>query len=80
MDDYLKKLKMVAKIEHFSSSTLPRVSQLIQRTNQFNARTLRYSETYIEQISKNLNYFTFALSLKDKFGSNGIVCCLILKK
>ena len=79
-DDFLGSLNMLSLIEPFNKFNIPRVAQLSQRSNQFNLRTVRYTEADIEQISKNKDYFTFAFTLEDKFGDNGLICVVILKK
>ena len=77
-NDFLKSLDMISSIESFNNFNTPRVAQLSQRSNQFNLRTVRYSESEIEKISKDDNYFTFTYTLEDKFGDNGMICVIIL--
>lgn len=77
-DDFLASLNMLSVVEKFNSFNTPRVAQLSQRSNQFNLRTIRYTDLEIEQISKNQNYYTFSFTLEDKFGDNGLICVLIL--
>jgi FkbH-like protein len=79
-DDFLKNLEMVSVIEPFNKFNTPRMAQLSQRTNQFNLRTIRYSEADIERMSKSKDYFTFSFTLEDKFGDNGLICAVILNK
>lgn len=79
-DDFLQNLEMISKVEEFNSFNIPRVAQLSQRSNQFNLRTIRYTEAEIEQISKSEKFKNFAFSLKDKYGDNGLICVVILKK
>jgi len=79
-DDFLKSLKMVSKIESFNNFNTPRIAELSQRSNQFNLRTVRYTEKDIASISDSKNHFTFAFNLKDKFGDHGIICVIILEK
>ncbi|MDO5571253.1 MAG: HAD-IIIC family phosphatase [Bacteroidales bacterium] len=79
-DDYLKSLNMLSDISEFNSFNSPRVSQLSQRSNQFNLRTIRYDEDNIIKISNNSDYATFAFTLEDKYGDNGLICVVILKK
>lgn len=79
-DDFLKSLDMVSVVEPFNKFNTPRVAQLSQRSNQFNLRTVRYTEDDIESISKSSDYLTFAFTLEDKFGDNGIICVIILEK
>lgn len=78
--DFLKSLDMVAVIEPFNRFTIPRVAQLSQRSNQFNLRTIRYTENDIEKLMLLSNYETFSFSLSDKFGDSGLVCATILKR
>lgn len=79
-DDFLKSLDMISVVEPFNKFNTPRVAQLSQRSNQFNLRTVRYAESDIEALSKSKDYSTFAFTLEDKFGDNGLICVIILKK
>ena len=79
-NDFLKSLNMKSKVDSFNKFNIPRVAQLTQRSNQFNLRTIRYSEIDIQNISKSEDYFTFAFDLVDKFGDNGLISVLILQK
>jgi FkbH-like protein len=79
-NDFLKSLNMKSKIDSFNKFNIPRVAQLSQRSNQFNLRTIRYSEIDIQSISQSQDYFTFAFNLEDKFGDNGLISVVILQK
>ena len=79
-DDFLKNLDMISLVEPFTKFNTPRVSQLSQRSNQFNLRTVRYGDADIERLSTDSNYFTFSFTLEDKFGDNGLICVIILQK
>ena len=79
-DDFLKNLEMVSLVEPFNKFNTPRVAQLSQRSNQFNLRTVRYTEADIEAVGDDENYWSFAFTLEDKFGDNGLICVVILKK
>lgn len=79
-DDFLKSLNMLSLVEPFNKFNTPRVAQLSQRSNQFNLRTVRYTDSDIESLGLSNNYFTFAFTLEDKFGDNGLICVIILKK
>ena len=71
---------MQSEVRPFNSFNIPRVSQLSQRSNQFNLRTVRYTEAEVERMSKNDDFHTFSFTLSDKFGDNGLICVIILKK
>jgi FkbH-like protein len=79
-DDFLKSLNMVSLVEPFNKFNTPRVAQLSQRSNQFNLRTVRYTESDIEAIAVSKDIFSFSFTLEDKFGDNGMICVIILKK
>ena len=71
---------MESEVRPFNSFNTPRVSQLSQRSNQFNLRTVRYTETDIERMSKDASFQNFSFTLEDKFGDNGLICVVILEK
>lgn len=77
--EYLGGLNMVTKVEGFNKFNTPRVSQLTQRSNQFNLRTTRYSENEIEAIGISKDHIPFSFTLSDNFGEHGLICVVILK-
>lgn len=79
-DDFLRSLNMTSKVEGFNSFNIPRVAQLSQRSNQFNLRTVRYAEADVKNMSENAENLCFAFSLEDKFGDNGLIAVVIMKK
>lgn len=79
-DDFLKSLDMVSLVEPFNKFNTPRAAQLSQRSNQFNLRTVRYTEADIEMSIDAEGIFSFTFTLEDKFGDNGTICVIILKK
>lgn len=78
--DFLKSLDMVSEVKGFDSFNTLRVAQLSQRSNQFNLRTVRHTEAEIEALGGNDQYANFSFTLADKFGDNGLICVVILKK
>jgi FkbH-like protein len=78
--DYLKSLDMTIALERFNEFNLPRIAQLIQRSNQFNLATNRYSEAACEAFMNDPRYYApFTLTLSDKFGDYGLICVVILR-
>ena len=71
---------MRSEVKGFDSFNTPRVAQLSQRSNQFNLRTVRYTEDEIKALSTNPDYACFSFTLEDKFGDNGLICVIILEK
>lgn len=78
--DFLKSLDMVSAVRGFDSFNTPRVAQLSQRSNQFNLRTVRYTEDDVKSMGESEEYACFSFSLEDRFGDNGLIAVVILKK
>ena len=79
MDDYLKSLDIQIDIYNADESNIARISQMTQKTNQFNVTTRRYSEDDIRSFIKNKSK-VFCAGVKDKYGDNGITIAGILKQ
>jgi len=78
-DSYLQALQMKAVIGNPTSLDISRFTQLINKSNQFNLRTKRYSEATISQMITDAGkYSLIGISLEDKFGKYGIISCIIL--
>ena len=75
--DYLKNLEMTAVIGSFTDQTIPRITQLVNKTNQFNLTTKRLTQEEIEAMAANSDYICLYGKLNDKFGENGIVTVVI---
>ena len=78
-EDFLKNLNMLSDLKPFNKFTIPRVAQLTQRSNQFNLRTIRYTEEEILQIADSKEYFSLSFTLEDTFGEHGLIGIIILK-
>lgn len=77
--DFLSSLEMVSLVEPFNKSNLARVVQLSQRSNQFNLRTIRYTDNDVLQLAASSDYMNYCFTLNDKFGENGLICVVSLK-
>ena len=75
-DEYLKSLKMKAEIAPYKDIYLERISQLTNKTNQFNLTTKRMSFQEIEKSAKGKNKISLYARLIDKFGDNGLVALI----
>ncbi len=76
-DDYLLSLKMKAEISSFKPIYLERISQLSNKSNQFNLTTKRYSLADIEEVNENDDYIKLYGKLEDIFGDNGVITVVI---
>ncbi len=80
LEDYLASLQTHAIVHRARADEIPRVSQLTQKTNQFNLTTRRYSERAIEEFAEGRNSAVFTLTAKDKFGDLGLVGVMIFTR
>lgn len=80
LTDFLQNLNIRIDMMGLQPIQLERVSQLTQRTNQFNLSTIRRTETEITQLLNNPNYVCWVIDVKDKFGSYGLVGIIITEK
>ncbi len=78
--EYLKRLGLVVTIEKANPFNIPRISQLTQKTNQFNMTTRRYLEEKIKRFVRNDNFLVVSVKVEDKFGDNGITGVAIIEK
>ncbi len=77
--DFLKSLNMVSNVNGFTPFNTPRVAQLSQRSNQFNLRTVRYTEADVKAFADDDRVVDLSFTLKDKFGDNGLIAVVIMK-
>ena len=75
--EFLASLEMRAEIGPFSAMYLERITQLINKTNQFNLTTKRYTSAEVDAIAQDPNFVTLYGRLADKFGDNGLVSVVI---
>ena len=78
--DFLKSLDMVSVVSGFTKFNTPRVAQLSQRSNQFNLRTIRYTDADVEALAADNDVIDLSFTLEDKFGDNGLIAVVIMKK
>lgn len=78
--EYLKSLEMKGYIEPFTTGAVERITQLANKTNQFNLTTRRYTIEEMTDVIFSPSYITLYGRLEDKFGDNGIVTEIIAKK
>lgn len=80
LEGFLKQLDLKISIKKANEFTIPRISQLTLKTNQFNLTTKRYQEKDIKKFSQDTNYFIGCAQVEDKFGDNGITGVFIVHK
>ncbi len=77
---YLKSIKLKATRINIDESNITRAVQMTQKTNQFNLRTIRYTNDEINKIANQKKNISFLVKLKDIYGDHGIISLLLAKK
>jgi FkbH-like protein len=77
LTEYHKSLNMTCTIAPFDAVGRARISQLINKSNQFNLTTRRYSEQEVAAIEKNPDKHALQVHLTDRFGNNGMISVVI---
>jgi FkbH-like protein len=77
LEEMWEALDMNATIEPFDEMSLPRVLQLIGKTNQFNLTTRRHGLSEIDAFMRNPGCVHFSVRLSDRYGDHGLVAILI---
>ena len=79
LDDFLRSLQMSVVFGKFATADLVRVTQLFNKTNQFNTTTKRYTGEEVASFAAAEETMTLQFRLLDKFGDNGLVSAMILR-
>jgi FkbH-like protein len=74
---YLASLSQKAVVREFEPKYLDRITQLINKTNQFNLTTKRLTRSEVEALTKREDTLTVYVRLLDRFGDNGLISVLI---
>lgn len=80
MDEFLASLEMKIEFVPFDSLSIGRITQLINKTNQFNLTTRRYTQAEVETMMKSPDVLAFQVRLIDRFGDNGIIGVVIVRR
>lgn len=80
MNEYLASLDMQILISKFQSVDIKRITQLVNKTNQFNLTSRRYAQAQLEQFANDKTVLAISARLKDKYGDNGLISVIIAKQ
>lgn len=79
LDDFLRDLRLEAAVEDVSPKNIARVTQLINKTNQFNVTTRRYTEAQVLALTQDNQAWVAAFQLSDRMDSYGLIGVLICR-
>jgi FkbH-like protein len=77
LEDFLRSLQMRIRFARFNAAGRKRIAQLINKTNQFNVTTRRYTEQQVEAMERAADRYTLQVAVSDKFGDNGMISVVI---
>jgi len=80
METYLKNLEILINVKQIDDFSLPRITNLVMKSNQFNLTTKRYTKAEIQNMKEGFETNIYYLQVKDRFGDEGIVGVAILNK
>ncbi len=78
LEEYIAKLEMSVDIHRMRPNELERVTQLVNKTNQFNVTTRRYSKTELKEIASRSANQIYVVYSRDKYGDYGLISVIIL--
>lgn len=79
LDDYLTSLAMRIDFRPFDAVGRSRIAQLINKSNQFNLTTRRYTEAEVASMGETASLLTLQVRLADRFGDNGMISVVICR-
>ncbi|MBS7457370.1 HAD-IIIC family phosphatase [Coralloluteibacterium stylophorae] len=77
---YLRSLEMTLQPVPVRGADLPRVVQLVNKTNQFNLTTRRHTRPEVERLLADPGAIALALRLRDRFGDNGVISVVLARR
>jgi len=77
---YLESLQVVCTFKAFDAVSRARISQLVNKSNQFNLTTRRYTEAQIAAAEADPDLYTLQVRLSDRFGDSGMISVIIFRK
>jgi FkbH-like protein len=80
VQDFLQSLDMRAVVSRFDQFHLPRIAQLMQRSNQFNLCTRRLTEAQCQAMAQDDAFLPLYATLADRFGDHGLISVVVLER
>lgn len=79
IEEYLASLEMEITFLPFTAVGRSRIAQLINKSNQYNLTTRRYTEAAVAEIEADGDAFTLQVRLRDRFDDNGMISVVICR-
>lgn len=78
-EDFLRNLQLEASVDEVTKKNLPRVTQLVNKTNQFNVTTRRYTEAQLRALAEDAQAWAGAFQMSDRMASYGLIGVLFCR-
>ena len=79
VEAYLASLEMAITFQPFDATGRARIVQLINKSNQYNLTTRRYTDPEVAAAENDPAVFTLQVRLADLFGDNGMISVVICR-
>jgi FkbH-like protein len=79
-DGFLKSLDMRMAVGPIDELNLERATQLLNKSNQFNLTTRRYTVAQVREMTKSPEWRTLTFRLADNLGDNGLISVVLLRR
>jgi FkbH-like protein len=80
LESFLASLRMKMNVEPVNELNIERATQLVNKSNQFNLTTRRYTLAEVRELVGNTDWRTLTFSLRDELGDNGLISVILLRK
>jgi FkbH-like protein len=80
VDSYLASLDMTITFASFDDIGRARIAQLINKSNQYNLTTRRYTEAEVQETQRDPDAFALQVRLSDVYGDNGMISVVICRR
>jgi FkbH-like protein len=78
-EEYLRSLGLRAAVIRSDRARLPRISELTQKSNQFNLTTRRYTQSELAATMDDPCADVFSVDVEDRFGSAGLTGVVVVR-
>jgi len=79
-EEFRKSLKLKIEVFEIEKQHLSRVTQLINKSNQFNLTTIRRTQDEVETLANSGSAMVLGMDIQDKYGDYGLVGVAILQR
>jgi FkbH-like protein len=79
VEAYLASLDMTITFQPFDATGRARIVQLINKSNQYNLTTRRYTDPEVAEAEEDVEVFTLQVRLADIFGDNGMISVVVCR-